>query len=148
MSEQMQYPFRPLVTHDSKPYWDGLQEHKLLFQRCAHCGKPRLPASFLCPHCLSTEYNWEQSRGYGRIYSYVVYRHAFHAAFKGIVPYVVATVELDEGVRMLTNIPMCDMDKIACEAPVKIEYVDTVDGITMPVFRCIPSPSTVRAVTE
>jgi len=77
-----------------------------------------------------------------------VYRHVFHAAFQGKVPYVVATVELDEGVRLLTNIPMCDIDKIACEAPVKIEYVDTVNGITMPVFRCISSLSTVRAVTE
>lgn len=131
------YPFQPRITHDSRPFYEGCAQHKLLFQRCSQCGTPRMPASFLCPHCLSTAFTWEESRGVGRIYSYVIFYRAFHPALSDRIPYVVASIDLDEGVRMLTNIPMCDRKLIKCGAPVEVEYVDSGTGFVLPLFHCI-----------
>ena len=137
--EYPSYPFMPRVTDDSRPFWEGCAQHKLLFQRCSRCGKARMPASFLCPHCLSTEFVWQQSAGRGRIYSYVVFHHAFHAALSDRIPYVVASVDLDEGVRLLTNIPNCDTNQIDCGIPVEISFVDAGNGVCLPIFHCVSS---------
>lgn len=131
------YPFLPRITHDSYPFWDGCREHRLLFQRCTSCGKPRMPASFLCPHCLSGEYVWEESCGRGRIYSFVVYHRAFHPALADRIPYIVASVDLDEGIRLLTNIVSCDTNQVACDAPVEVRFVEAGDGVVLPIFQCI-----------
>ena len=53
------YPFLPRITEDSLPFWQGCAQHELRYQRCTHCGKPRMPASFLCPDCLSPDFVWE-----------------------------------------------------------------------------------------
>lgn len=137
------YPFTPRVTEDSRPFWEGCAQHKLLFQRCTRCGKPRMPASFLCPHCHSTEFSWEQSAGFGRIYSYVVFHRAFHPLLSDRIPYVVASVDLDEGVRLLTNIVNYGTYQINCGVPVEVDFVDAGNGVILPVFHCISQQSEV-----
>ncbi len=76
----------------------------LRFQRCAACAYLRYPASAICPQCLSGEAEWVVDSGEGAVWSFCVYRRAFHPAFAPLVPYAVALVELDSGPRLLTNI--------------------------------------------
>ncbi|CCX41570.1 putative uncharacterized protein [Clostridium sp. CAG:1024] len=146
--DESEYPFQPRITHDSKPYWDGLKEHKVLFQRCACCGKPRMPTSIVCPFCLNKDFAWEESKGLGKVYTYAIYRHAFHPALKQKLPYAVATVDLDEGIRLLTNVSRNDMHKITCGTPVKIEFADTECGIVMPYCSCIAQYSQSETTAE
>ena len=138
-------PFLPRITEDSQPFWEGCAQHRLMFQRCAHCGQPRLPASFLCPRCLSRQYAWEPSAGRGSIYSFVVFRRAFHPALANRVPYVVASVDLEEGVRLLTNIVNYGTTQIKCGAEVMVDFIDAGDGVTLPVFHCLPPPTEATA---
>ncbi len=127
--------FAPKMTHDERPFWEGCRGHRLLFQRCARCGKVRWPASFVCPECSAFDYDWIESAGRGRIYSYVVFRRAFHPSLEGRLPYVVASVDLDEGVRLLTNIAGCDPTDLQCGQPVQVEFYDREDGVSLPFFR-------------
>lgn len=131
------YPFEPLVTYDSKEFWNGCNEKKLLFQTCSSCGESRLPPSFLCPNCLSTQYKWIESAGKGRIYSFAVYHRPFHNLLEDKVPYVVATIDLDEGVRVLSNIVETDLQSIECNQEVEVCFIEIRDGVFIPMFHVI-----------
>lgn len=99
----MSFP-EPEITPLNKPYWDGLKEGELRFQRCNSCGNRWLPARESCPKCLAVDAEWCPASGRGKILSWVVYHTAYHDAFAGRVPYDVTLVELEEGPRLLTNI--------------------------------------------
>jgi uncharacterized OB-fold protein len=57
------------------------------------------------------------------------------AEFKDDVPYVVAIVELEEGIRMMSNIVDCDPEKVRCDEPVTVVFEKVNEQITLPKFR-------------
>ena len=86
------------------PYWDGLAQGALPFQRCSTCGHAWLPARGECPACLGDQWQWEKTGGGAKLISWVVYHTAFHPAFAKRLPYNVAIIELDEGPRLISNL--------------------------------------------
>lgn len=91
----------PVVDVDSKPWWDGLAEGRLLLPRCLNCGRYWFPPSPTCPACGADHFEWASASGRGSLYSWVVVRRALHPAFADDVPYTVVAVDLDEGPRVL-----------------------------------------------
>lgn len=116
----------PEITPLSEPYWQGLANGTLLFQKCSDCGYSWLPPRDECPHCLSSSWAWTPSLGRGRIISWVIYRTAMHPAFAERIPYNVAIVELDEGPRLITNV-LADESDLAIELPVVLSISDHAD---------------------
>ncbi len=114
--------FVPTPTADTEFFWEATKHNELKFQKCKDCGYVRWPASIACPKCHSKNFEYIISKGIGKIYSFVVYRVAFHEAFKNKIPYVVAVVELQEGPHILTNIVNCDISTLKCEMPVKVVW--------------------------
>lgn len=94
----------PQPTPLTQPFWDGLQAGRLRFMRCLACDNAWLPARSECPRCLAPRPAWQDAAGGGSIVSWVVYHHCYHEAFRGRLPYNVATIELDEGPRLLANV--------------------------------------------
>ena len=88
----------------TQPYWDGVEQGKLLLQHCSACGAYQYYARPLCAKCHTAEPEWREASGHGELYSYSVAYRGPSPAFQAIVPYVTAIVELDEGPRMFTNI--------------------------------------------
>jgi uncharacterized OB-fold protein len=62
----------PEPTRDSKPYWDGLKEGRLLLQQCAACRKIRHYPRPVCDTCYSMEVAWIEASGRGRVHSWTV----------------------------------------------------------------------------
>ena len=122
----------PAVTPLTEPFWTGLDEGELRFQRCGTCSHAWLPAREECPRCLSDDVGWQPSAGRGRIISWVVYHAAVHPSFADRVPYNVAVVELDEGPRMITNILAPD-EELAIERPVVLT-VQREDAVSVARF--------------
>ena len=91
----------PQTSELSRPYWHAAAEGRLVLQACAACGKVRHYPRLLCDHCYSDAAVWKEASGRGRIHSWTVAHHAFHPAFKAELPYVLVTVDLNEGVRAL-----------------------------------------------
>ena len=85
----------------SGPYWDGAAEGRLVLQRCADCGKIRHYPRPLCDRCWSFAVEPFEASGRGVVHSWTVAHHAFDPALRGETPYVLVTVDLDEGVRAL-----------------------------------------------
>ena len=97
---------KPLPEPDpvSLPYWDSLKAHALELQRCGGCGKFIFYPRGICPHCFSGELGWEKVAGRGTIHSYTIIHRHWQPGFAAEAPYVVALVELDEGVRLVANL--------------------------------------------
>ncbi|WP_254076975.1 bifunctional MaoC family dehydratase N-terminal/OB-fold nucleic acid binding domain-containing protein [Streptomyces pacificus] len=74
---------RPVVNRDNAGFWAGVAEHRLLFQRCASCGKSRFPWLPGCGGCGSAEWDAVEAGGAGTVYSYVVIHHPRFPAFSG-----------------------------------------------------------------
>ncbi|MBI4283169.1 MAG: Zn-ribbon domain-containing OB-fold protein [Chloroflexi bacterium] len=119
---------------EAKPFWANLKEHRLTAQRCSSCSHFRFPPQALCPKCLSSEFEWAPLSGKGKIYSHVTYRRAWHPAYQDKVPYNVSLVELDEGLRMVSNVIDCEPEKVYVGMTVEVVYEDVGD-YTLPKFR-------------
>ncbi|OGA57629.1 MAG: hypothetical protein A3G81_03895 [Betaproteobacteria bacterium RIFCSPLOWO2_12_FULL_65_14] len=126
----------PVPDADSRPFWDGCREHQLRIERCADCGTARFPPSGMCPHCRSSRREWITASGRGTVFSWIVVRHPVpKEMYAGEVPYVVALVELEEGVRMPTNIVGCEPGAIRAGMPVEVVFEDVSADVTLPRFR-------------
>ena len=126
--------FPPRISADTVPFWDGCKKHRLLIQKCSTCGHLRWPASYLCPECLSEKAEWVEMSGKGTVYSHITMCKAFHPTLKEQVPYVVAEIDLDEGVRLLSNIEDDGTTQIRCGAKVEVVWQD-YEEYTKPIFR-------------
>ena len=126
----------PSPDNESRPFWEGLKEHKFLVQSCGECGRNRYPATTYCPQCQSDRVKWIESTGKGSVFSWIVVRHPIpKEAYGSEVPYVTALIDLDENVRIVSNIVGCDVMAIAGGMRVQIGY-DDVDGeLTLPICR-------------
>ena len=125
----------PRPNADNQPFWDACARHQLKFQKCSECGHIRWPAAFICPECYSEKADWTQVSGRGKVYSYAVYHQIFHPAFEKEVPYVTASIELEEGPRLLSNIINCQPDQVHCEMSVTVVWEDINGKISLPKFQ-------------
>lgn len=115
----------------TRPFWDGLRAREVRLQRCRECGRFVFYPRALCPYCLSDDLEWVRASGRGRVYSYTVVRRAMHPAFQAEVPYVFAIVELEEGVRLVTNVVNCRPEEVRVDMAVKAVYDDVTSEITL-----------------
>lgn len=129
---------KPLPVPDaiSAPYWEACRRHELILQRCGDCGTVRFPPAAMCSCCRSRKAEWKRASGTGKVYSWNVVVHPIpEDLYAADVPYVVALVELDEGVRMPTNIVDCDPKRIEADMPVEVVFDDVTEAVTLPKFR-------------
>lgn len=124
------------INPDNKVFWENCKKKKLVFQKCKNCGKVRWPYSIACPECHSFEIEYINSKGEGKVYTYTVFHIPFHPDFKDKVPYIVAIIELDEGVRFLSNIVNSNPDELECEKRVKV-YWEKFNEYFVPKFELI-----------
>jgi uncharacterized OB-fold protein len=124
---------RPVVNRDNAGFWEGVEQHRLLIQRCTACATLRFPWLPGCSHCGGPDWDTVEASGEGTVYSYVVMHHPPFPAFDP--PYAVVLVELAEGVRMISNVVGTPYDKVRIGMPVRLVF-RTFDGdLTLPVFR-------------
>jgi uncharacterized OB-fold protein len=126
----------PVPDPDSQLFWQGCKRHKLLLQRCADCGRYRYPPAPVCAHCRSRAAEWREASGRGRVYSWIVVHHPVpREVYAAEVPYVVALIELEEGVRIASNVVGCAADAVAADMPVSVTFEDVNETISLPKFR-------------
>lgn len=128
----------PLPTDITRPYWDAAAAQRLVIQECQTCKARQFYPRGFCTACLSDSLEWIECSGRGTIYSYTVNHRAPNAFMKQKLPYVVAAIDLKEGVRLITNIVDSALDKLAIGAPVTVVFEEASDEITLPQFRLVP----------
>jgi uncharacterized OB-fold protein len=102
----------PRPTIEDREYWEGARRGELRIQHCTTCGKHQHYARMLCSHCGETTLEWVTASGNGTVYSYTVIRQNGVPPFNERVPFVVATVDLDEdGARMIASMPSVEPER-------------------------------------
>ena len=91
--------------------------YRLEGQRCAACGAVQFPSRVACGACRSTDLASYRFSGRGTVYSYAEVGQA-PRGFSG--PYVVALVDLEEGVRVTAQLTDVDPDEVEIGLPVEM----------------------------
>jgi hypothetical protein len=76
---------------------------------------------------------WRPASGRGRVHSWTVAHHPFHPGFKSELPYVLATVDLEEGIRMVAQLRGAP-DEVTVDLPVEVAFERATDDLTLPIF--------------
>jgi uncharacterized OB-fold protein len=109
----------PVPDAVTQPFWDGVAEGVLRLQRCRQCGRHVFYPRAVCPHCASADLEWVESGGAGRVHSFTVV-HRAPAEYRDEVPYAVALVDLDEGVRMMARLVDVEPAAVTVGLPVEV----------------------------
>ncbi len=126
---------QPVMEGLAKEFYDGCGRGELRFQRCTRCGTFRHIPRELCAECGCFDWEWARSSGLGTVFSYTVVARALHPAFMNATPYAAAIVELEEGVRILSNVVDCPPEELRIGMPVRVDFEKQAGQVTLPVFR-------------
>jgi uncharacterized OB-fold protein/acyl dehydratase len=124
---------RPAVSRDTEFFWAGTARRELRIQRCGECGVLRHPPGPMCPACGAARPGYVVAAGTGEVYSYVVHHHPPVPGRQA--PFVVALVQLTEGVRMVGELLGAGTDRVRIGMPVRADFVHVDDELTLPAWR-------------
>jgi uncharacterized OB-fold protein len=124
----------PVVDVWSKPFWTACHEHRLIMQRDRASGQFWFPPAPVAPRTLSKDWEWAELSGLGTVRSWVVFHQKYYAGFADELPYNVATVELDEGPCIFTNLVAIANEDIRIGQRVRVMFRDVNEQISIPVF--------------
>src|SRR3954463_10274640 len=126
---------RPKPTPETRHFWDGTQAGGLGPKRWDACPTVYSPPRPFCPACASRKVSVFKASGKAKLYSYVINHRPAAPGFTP--PYAIAVVELDEGVRMMSNILDCPQTPEALQLDMRLEvaFEKLDDKITLPQFR-------------
>jgi uncharacterized OB-fold protein len=130
----------PVVTPEMAPFWAAAKRGQLVVQRCRSCGALRFPAREVCSRCLSRDVEWTPVSGRGEVFSTAIMHQANHPAFAAVAPYAVVVIQLEEGVRMMSNVVECAVRDVRIGMPVEVVFQELDADVTLPLFR--PAPAT------
>ena len=125
----------PQPDEHAQPFWDFVRAGELRIQRCVECARLRHPPRPMCPHCGSLQSEWALASGRGTVYSYIVTHQPIHPALQGRVPFATVLVELEEGVRLTSNMVDYPPDGIEIGMPVAVTFAEINDAVTLPLFQ-------------
>ena len=86
----------PAPDVQTRPWWDAVRRHELVIEACSGCGTLRHPPQAVCAECGSEQHEWRQMTGRGSLYSYVVVHRPTLPQWRGLAPYNVVLVALEE----------------------------------------------------
>lgn len=108
-------------------FWAAAENGELLLRSCNRCRRPHWYPRMFCPFCHSPDLRWTPASGEGRVHSFSVMRRA-------ATPYVLAYVELAEGVVLLSNLVDCDVDGVHIDQAVRLVLRRSSEGRMVPFF--------------
>ena len=125
---------QPPRMNEAAPHWQAARAGKLSVPRCTGCGAFAWPPRAACAQCGGA-FEWIECGGTASLLTWSVVRRAADPALKDAVPYVVALVELDEGVRLFTNIVGAEPAALRAGTRLACRFEPTEDDAAwVPVF--------------
>lgn len=116
-------------------YWrETPYRYMLVGGKCSNCGKMYYPIKKVCRVCGSRDFEETKLSDKGKLVSFTVIRSP-PSGYEEYVPYVVGIVELDDGIRVISQIVDCDIKNVRTgmelESAFRITSTDGTSGIVM-----------------
>ena len=102
--------------HREKP-----QRYRLEAGKCKGCGNVRFPPRLICPKCKSKEFEKVNLSDEGTLKTFTIIRVASDT-FSLQTPFAVGIVELNDGVRLTTQIAGVDFKQLKIGKKVKMVF--------------------------
>ncbi|MFP6626259.1 MAG: OB-fold domain-containing protein [Deltaproteobacteria bacterium] len=115
-------------------FYAWCRKGELRFQRCSDCEAWRHVPREMCAECGSFDWSWQASSGRGRLFTWTVATYPLHPAFKDDTPYASCVVELEEGVRVVTQITDCSPEELEMDMAVEVVFDEVSEEISLPKF--------------
>ncbi|GAB4374771.1 MAG: Zn-ribbon domain-containing OB-fold protein [Acidobacteriota bacterium] len=129
----------------SPRYWREIpQRYRYEAARCRNCGKIHFPPRDVCSACRGREFETTTLAQQGTIETFTVI-HVAPSGFEDEVPYAVAVVRLDDGVKITAQVVDCDPERLEIGQPVRLEFrkvtEDGKSGIICYGYKFVPIAS-------
>jgi uncharacterized OB-fold protein len=121
-----------------RPFFEAAARGELRYQRCPACGHVQFYPRPVCTAC-GADPEWATASGRGTVHTFTVVRQNFMPPFKDELPYVVAMIALEEGVRMMGNVTGCAPAQVRIGMAVEAYAVECEPGLGVPFWRPVPS---------
>jgi uncharacterized OB-fold protein len=122
------------MSEAAGPFWEATRERRLVLQWCTACEAPVFYPRAVCPACLGSALEWRPASGHGVVYAVTVEHRPQNPTLAAQAPYAVALVELEEGVRLLTNLVGAAPETFAVDDAVAVTWEPLPDGRHLPLF--------------
>jgi uncharacterized protein len=128
---------KPLPEADkwSGPFFEACRDHRLVAQKCTATGKLFFPPAPVSPYTRDQNWSWADLSGKGKIASFVVMHQKYFPGFADELPYPVIEVELEEGVKLISNIVELGDQEIFVGMAVEVVFNKATDEFTIPLFK-------------
>ena len=97
------------------------QRYRLEAGKCKKCGQVYFPPRLVCPECKSKQFETIKLNPEGKLLTYTIIRIASDK-FSIQAPYAVGIMELNDGVKLTTQIADVDFDKIKIGMKLKLVF--------------------------
>lgn len=135
----------PVIQPWTKEFWQATKQGKLLVQHCNDCNCNIFFPKKVCPECWSDNLAWIESTGKAKVNTFSVMLDQVEPKFMSDLPYVLAMVDLDEGIRMTTRIVNCKPENVAIGMNVEVVFQDVSSDCALPMFQ--PADESLRKKT-
>ena len=132
-----QKPPRPKPASNSSTdwFWDACNNKELRIQSCNECTNLQHPPAVRCLSCGSVSLNSVIATGKGSLHSWTIAHYPQVPAFD--YPLVVGLVELEEGVRLISNITDVESEELKIDMPLEVHWLDVDNEFTLHQFKPI-----------
>lgn len=120
----------PVPDELSKPFWDAVNDEKLVVQKCTKCATLHYPPRQVCDDCGNTSFTWHQTNGRGHIIEFVVIQDSHLPMREYDQPFNLALISLDEDPRInfYSNLPGVEPFKVPVGSPVEVMFEEVAPG--------------------
>jgi uncharacterized OB-fold protein len=112
----------PVPASFTKPFWEAAARCRLMLQYCPTAKTYQFYPRPISVYSGRRDLEWREASGKGTVYTFTV-SHKAPPPFKIAAPFIVATVELAEGVRIIANLVNCEPGKARIGLPVRLTWV-------------------------
>jgi enoyl-CoA hydratase/carnithine racemase/uncharacterized OB-fold protein len=135
----------PVIQPWTTEFWKATKQGRLLVQHCNDCGSNIFFPKKVCPECWSENLTWIESDGKAKVYTFTMMLDMVEPKFIKDLPYVLAMVDLPEGIRMTTRIVNCKPESVAIGMNVEVVFQDVSSDCALPLFQ--PTDESLRIKT-
>lgn len=139
-SKQLPTPV-PFVSPETEPYWSGAKAGKLVLPHCKACSQAIWYPKAFCGECGSLDVEWREGSDLGTLYS-ITQVHRGEGPYRETGSFILALVDLDEGVRVLSNIVDADAADLAIGQRLRAVFHDAGDAAALVRFTPLHKQST------
>ena len=129
----------PLPDEVSKPFWDAVQERRLIVQHCTSCNSLQYPPRPRCLDCNSESLDWKDTSGKGHILTWGILEDSHLPVKAADQPLNLAVVTLDDDPRInfYSNLPGTPVRQVPLGGAVEVTFAECPDGSLIHEWRVI-----------